>query len=450
MKETRKQTFFIETYGCQMNVADSEVVVSVMQNAGFDTARSLERADIIFVNTCSIREKAEQRVLGRLDVFRQIKKENPDLIIGVLGCMAERLKEKLLENDKLIDLVAGPDVYRDLPAMVRSAETGQKAINILLSREETYADISPVRNHEDGISAFVSIMRGCDNMCSYCIVPYVRGRERSRNPVTIMREINELVAGGFKEVTLIGQNVDSYKWQAEEVPFGFAELLKTTAVRFPELRIRFATSHPKDITDEVLHVMATHENICKCIHLPVQSGSNNILNRMKRGYTRGWFVERIKAIRRIVPDCAITTDIMTGFSGESDDDHQDTLALMKRAEFDFAFMFKYSERPGTYAACRLKDDVPEKVKSRRLAEIIELQGTISEKVKKHDINRIHRVLVEGPSKKSGDQLYGRNSQNKVVVFPKESNKTGEYVDVYVTSCTQATLIGKAVERHKGY
>jgi tRNA-2-methylthio-N6-dimethylallyladenosine synthase len=435
---------YIETYGCQMNVSDSEVVMAILKENGFNHTNAYEDADLILINTCSIRENAEQRVRARLKYFRSKKKKKSDLLIGVLGCMAERLKEKLLEEEKMVDLVVGPDAYRDLPALVRDAGVGQKAINVLLSREETYADISPVRYDSNGISAFVSIMRGCNNMCSYCVVPYTRGAERSRDPQTILREIQELIDGGFKEVTLLGQNVDSYLWKQEDQNTTFAQLLEMVAQLDPLLRVRFSTSHPKDITNEVLHTMARYANICKSIHLPAQSGSSRVLEMMKRGYTREWYLGRIEAVKRIIPECAITTDIIAGFCGETEEDHQQTLSLIREVGYDFAFMFKYSERPKTYAQRKFTDDVPEDVKSRRLQEIIDVQHEVAEQTKMSDLGREFEVLVEGVSKKSKHELFGRTSQNKVVVFPSETHKIGDYVHVVVEKCTSATLIGKMV------
>ncbi|HAF28341.1 MAG TPA: tRNA (N6-isopentenyl adenosine(37)-C2)-methylthiotransferase MiaB [Bacteroidales bacterium] len=440
------QKLYIETYGCQMNIADSEVVASVLKDKGYAVTEDINEADVILVNTCSIRENAEQRVWGRLNVFKQIKKKKPELTIGVIGCMAERLKEKLIEEEKTVDIVVGPDAYRDLPNLLDTAESGQKAVNVILSKEETYADISPVRLDKNRISAFVSIMRGCNNMCSYCIVPYVRGRERSRNPESIIKEVEDLYNKGYKEVTLIGQNVDSYSWNSENgLVFGFAQLLEKTAKINPGLRIRFSTSHPKDMSDEVLYTMAKYNNICNHIHLPAQSGSTNILEKMKRAYTREWYMDRISAIKRILPDCAISTDIMTGFSGETEEDHQDTLSLMEWVNYDFAYMFKYSERPKTYASRHLKDDVPEETKTKRLTEIINLQNKLSRKSKKADIGKVFEVLVEGVSKKSTEKLFGRTSQNKVVVFPKNNFNIGDYAFVEITECTSATLIGVPVK-----
>jgi len=439
--KTRPQ-LYIETYGCQMNVADSELIVSIMIQNGFSITEDINEADLILVNTCSVRENAEQRVWGRLDVFKNYKRQKSGLLIGVIGCMAERLKGKLLEEEKMIDLVVGPDAYRDLPKLVQSAEKGQKAVNVLLSHEETYAGISPVRMDQNGVSAFVSIMRGCNNMCSYCVVPYTRGRERSRNPDSVIHEVENLIKMGYKEVTLIGQNVDSYNWINEKnnLKTGFTNLLEHVARISADIRIRFSTSHPKDMSDEVLHVMNEHSNICKHIHLPLQSGSSRILDLMKRGYTAEWYINRIESVRKILPDCSLSTDIIAGFCTETEEDHIKTLKLMEWAGFDFAYMFKYSERPGTPAA-RKPDDVPENVKSKRLTEIIELQNRLSAKSKEKDLNKSFEVLVEGVSKKSDQHYFGRTSQNKGVVFPKKDLKIGEYVQVKVNKCTSATLIG---------
>jgi len=434
---------YIETYGCQMNVADSEVVVSILTQKGFGFTENYKEADIILINTCSIRDNAEQRVFNRLNEFKALKKKKKGLLVGIIGCMAERLKEDLLEKEKLVDLVVGPDAYRDLPKLVEQAESGQRAINVLLSREETYAEISPVRLDKNGITSFVSIMRGCDNMCAYCVVPFTRGRERSRAPETIMGEINELMEKGYKEVTLLGQNVDKYSWNNGEV--NFAKLLEMAALLNPELRVRFSTSYPQDMTDEVLYTIAKYPNICRYIHLPVQSGSTLILEKMKRGYTREWYMNRIEAIKRIIPDCAVSSDFITGFCGETEQDHQDTLSLMEWAAFDYAYMFKYSERPNTYAARKLPDDVPEEVKGRRLDEIISLQNCLSLISNKKDIGKTYEVLVEGVSKKSEDRLFGRNSQNKVIVFDKKETKIGDYVMVKVLRCTSATLHGEIVD-----
>ncbi|MEY1638260.1 tRNA (N6-isopentenyl adenosine(37)-C2)-methylthiotransferase MiaB [Tenuifilum osseticum] len=447
--DSSRPKVYIETYGCQMNVNDSEVVASILIANGYAITSNINEADVILINTCSIRENAETRVFGRIDLFGQVKKSKPSVLVGVLGCMAERLKDQLLEEKKVVDLVVGPDAYRELPVLLRAAEDGQKGINVLLSREETYADISPVRLDKNGVSAFVSIMRGCNNMCSYCVVPYTRGAERSRDPHTIVREVQELVDAGYREVTLLGQNVNSYHWEEQKglvkQKISFSDLLEMVALVDPRLRVRFSTSHPKDLTNEVLYTMAMYENICNHIHLPVQSGSTRILQLMNRKYTREDYLDRIKAIRSIIPDCSISTDIIAGFCTETEVDHDMTLSIMREVGFDFAYMFKYSERPNTKAARQLKDDVPEEVKTRRLMEIIELQGKLSEQSKKNDVGKRFEVLIEGESKKSKDEFFGRTSQNKVVVFPKENHKIGEFVFVEVTDCTPATLIGHIVE-----
>lgn len=437
---------YIETYGCQMNVNDSEIVMSILKQQGYEHTSDMKKAGLILVNTCSIRENAEQRVRGRLDVFRLLKKQKPSLLIGVIGCMAERLKENLLEEERMVDIVVGPDAYRDLPKLVQQAGTGQKSINILLSREETYADISPVRMDENKISSFVSIMRGCNNMCAYCVVPYTRGGERSRDAQTILREVRELIDMGYREVTLLGQNVDSYHWTDVYTndTISFARLLGLVAQLDPKLRVRFSTSHPKDMSDEVLYTMVKYPNICKSIHLPAQSGSTRLLNMMNRGYTREWYLERIEAIKRIIPECAISTDIIAGFCSETEEDHLQTLSLMQEVKYDFAFMFKYSERPKTFAQRKYTDDVPEKIKNKRLQEIINLQTALSEKSKKEDVGRTFEVLVEGVSKKSKNQLFGRTSQNKVVVFPQKNFSVGQYVNVIIENCTSATLIGNVI------
>jgi tRNA-2-methylthio-N6-dimethylallyladenosine synthase len=435
---------YIETYGCQMNVADSEVVVAILQGAGYNPTEDMNDAGLILINTCSIRDNAEQRIWGRLKAISHLRKRRKDLKIGIIGCMAERLKEKLLETEMLVDMVVGPDGYRELPVLVAEAEAGHKAVNVLLSREETYADISPVRMDRNGVSSFVSIMRGCNNMCAYCVVPYVRGAERSRDPVTILKEVRDLFETGYREVTLLGQNVDSYKWDNGDLTTGFPDLLEKVASISPLMRIRFSTSHPKDISDELLHVIARHDNICKHIHLPAQSGSSRILNLMNREYTREWYLERVNAIRTIIPECALSTDMITGFCTETDDDHKESLSLMEQVGFDFAYMFKYSERPGTKAARRYKDDVPEIIKSSRLSEMIALQNRLSAISKKHDIGKNFEVLIEGASKRSEEFLSGRTSQNKVAVFPGGNNKKGEYVNVIIDRCTSATLIGRKV------
>ncbi|MCK4662080.1 MAG: tRNA (N6-isopentenyl adenosine(37)-C2)-methylthiotransferase MiaB [Bacteroidales bacterium] len=441
-----KPKLYLETYGCQMNVADSEVVVSIMNDNGFVITNNLSEADIVFINTCSIRENAEKRVRARLDVFRQQKKKKPELLIGIIGCMAERLKEKLIEEEKSVDIIIGPDAYRNLPNLISIAESGQKAINVILSQEETYAEINPVRLGQNKISAFVSIMRGCDNFCSYCVVPYTRGRERSRNPQTILNEIKNLINNGYKEVTLLGQNIDKYKWENKEnnEVINFVQLLEKVALLEPSMRVRFSTPFPKDMTDEVLFTITKYDNICKCIHLPVQSGSSEVLKKMKRGYSREWYMDRIKAIWEIIPECSITTDIITGFCSETEDDHKKTLSLMKWAKYDFAYMFKYSERPDTYAQKKLGDDIPDETKSRRLTEIIELQNKLSKESNEKDIGKVFEVLIEGLSKRSNEFFSGRNSQNKVIVFPKENYKIGGYVNVKVTDCTSATLKGEVL------
>ncbi|MFN9595424.1 MAG: tRNA (N6-isopentenyl adenosine(37)-C2)-methylthiotransferase MiaB [Bacteroidota bacterium] len=447
---------FLESYGCQMNFSDSEIVASILGDAGFQTISDPFEADVILLNTCAIRENAELKVRQRLNDFKKKKKEKPSLVIGMLGCMAERLKYKLLDEEKLVDLVAGPDSYRDLPKLIETVESGQKAVNVLLSREETYGDISPVRLSSNGVTAFVSITRGCDNMCSFCVVPFTRGRERSRDPESILSEVRDLYENGYREVTLLGQNVDSYIWAGgglkkeiltEEQRLSavdFSKLLDLVARISADLRIRFSTSNPRDMTDDVLHVIAKHENICKYIHLPVQSGSTSVLERMNRGYSREVYMDRIEAIRRIIPGCAVSTDIISGFCGETEEDHNETLSLMEWAEYHFSYMFKYSERPKTLAERQYKDDVPDDIKTRRLTEIVDLQQTLSKKRMDGMTGKVHRVLVEGTSKRSDDMLMGRNTENAVVVFPKEFFKPGDYVDVMAHSCTAATLIGKAV------
>ncbi len=435
---------YIETYGCQMNVADSEIVVSILSKAGYEPTENINDAGLILINTCSIRDNAEQRIWGRLKAISHLKKQKNDLKIGIIGCMAERLKEKLIETDQLVDIVVGPDAYRELPLLVTEAEAGHKAVNVLLSREETYADISPVRMDKNGVSSFVSIMRGCNNMCAYCVVPYVRGAERSRNPGSIMKEAKVLFEKGYREVTLLGQNVDSYNWNNESGIMGFPELLEKIAMIDPLLRVRFSTSHPKDISDELLHTIARNKNICKHIHLPAQSGSTRILKLMNREYTREWYMERVNAIHTIIPDCSLSTDMITGFCTETEEDHKESLSLMEWAGFDFAYMFKYSERPGTRAARKYKDDVIESIKSERLSEMISLQTKISSKSKKNDVGKVFEVLIEGVSKRSKEQLSGRTTQNKVVVFPEGIHKKGEYVKVLIERCTSATLIGKSI------
>jgi tRNA-2-methylthio-N6-dimethylallyladenosine synthase len=445
---------YVESYGCQMNFSDSEIVASIMTKAGYETTRNAEEADVVLINTCSIRDNAEQRVRNRLTQFQKEKKNNPDKVIGILGCMAERLKSQLLEEEQLVDLVAGPDAYRELPGLVSEVESGQKAVNVLLSREETYAEIAPVRLDSNGVSAFISIMRGCDNMCSFCVVPFTRGRERSRDPESIVAEAADLFNKGYREVTLLGQNVDSYRWNEnkkgeiidpEQETVNFAQLLEKVALVHPDLRIRFSTSHPKDMTDDVLHTMAKYENICEYIHLPVQSGNSDVLKRMNRGYTREWYFNRIEAINRIMPNCGISTDIIAGFCGETEEEHQDTLSLMKEVRYDFAYMFYYSERPKTLAARKYEDSVSLEDKKRRLNEIIELQMEHSLESNKRAVGKVHKVLIEGRSKRSNEQYCGRNTQNVMIVFPKTNHQPGDYVNVKVTDCTSATLIGEVIE-----
>ncbi len=435
--------FYIETYGCQMNTNDSEVVARIMQDAGFAVTEDITKADVIFINTCSIRDNAEQRVWGRLDIFRLQKQKKKSLIVGVLGCMAERLKEELLDNNT-VDIVVGPDAYRTLPQLVKEAGSGQKGINTLLSREETYADISPVRMDKNGVTAFVSIMRGCNNVCSYCVVPYTRGAERSRPANTIVNEVRELFDNGYKEVTLLGQNVNSYLWTNPEHPSGsvnFAQLLELVALVSPQLRVRYSTSHPKDMSNGVLYTMAMYPNICNHIHLPVQSGSSRMLEKMNRRYSREEYLERIAKIREVVPNCAISTDIIAGFCSELDYDHAQTLSLMQEVGFDQAFMFQYSERPNTKAARHFPDDVPDAVKTQRLNEIIALQNKLSLESNERDVGKTFEVLVEGFSKRSDEELFGRTPHNKVAVFPKGNHQIGDYVQVTVTRCSSATLIG---------
>jgi tRNA-2-methylthio-N6-dimethylallyladenosine synthase len=438
---------YIESYGCQMNFADSEVVTSILIDKGYGTTSNIDEADTILLNTCAIRDNAENKIRHRLQTFKGLKAKRPDITIGILGCMAERLKTKLIEEEKLVDLVAGPDSYRDLPNLLEQIENGQKAINVFLSKEETYGNIEPVRLHTNGVSAFVSIMRGCDNMCSFCVVPFTRGRERSRDLDSIINECQTLFNQGYREVNLLGQNVDSYRWKnpntGEEI--NFALLLEKTAQIHPDLRIRFSTSHPKDITNEVLYTMARHENICKNIHLPAQSGNNRILELMNRTYTREWYLDRIKAIKTILgDDCGISHDIIAGFCSETEEEHQDTLSLLEEVQYDFGYMFIYSERPGTPAAKKYKDDVPDEVKSRRLSEIIELQRKHSGIRNNQYIGRVQKILVEGNSKKSDKHHFGKTDSNKVVVFPKGSEKIGDYVHVKITSSTTGTLIGELV------
>jgi tRNA-2-methylthio-N6-dimethylallyladenosine synthase len=448
---------YIESYGCQMNFSDSEIVASILGENGFDTTSDIQQADLIFLNTCSIREKAEQTVRNRLMHLNGLKRDRPGLLIGVLGCMAERVKARLLDEEQIVDLVAGPDAYRDLPKMIERVDDGQKAVNTFLSREETYADISPVRLNSNGVTAFVSIMRGCDNMCTFCVVPFTRGRERSRDPESIVSEARELFARGFREVTLLGQNVDSYKWSAQEnnkawlerqgitEVVNFANLLEAVAQVSPDLRVRFSTSHPKDITDDVLIVMSRYENICKYIHLPLQSGNTRVLDLMNRGYSHEWYHSKVLRIREILgEECGISSDMITGFCSETELEHQDTLLMMDKVKFDFAYMFCYSERPGTLAEKRFKDDIADEVKKRRLEEVIERQRLHSLERNQRDLGKVHRVLIEGLSKRSDHHYQGRNSANKVVVFPKSNFQKGQYVNVLVEECTGATLIGRAV------
>ena len=437
--------FYIESYGCAMNFADSEVVASILAKNGFGSTRNIEIADLILLNTCSIREKAEQTVRKRLTEFRKLKTQNPGLLVGVLGCMAERLKSKLLEEEKLVDMVVGPDAYRSLPDLIKDAGTGQKAVNVLLSRDETYADISPVRLDSNGISGFVSIMRGCNNMCSFCVVPFTRGRERSRDAFSIVAECRDLVEKGYKEITLLGQNVDSYYWNNPEnnASTTFAMLLESVALISATLRVRFSTSHPKDITDEVLFTMAKYPNICKYIHLPLQSGSTRILQLMNRTYTREWYLSKVARIKEIMPTCTVSSDIIAGFCTETEQDHQDTISIMQAAQYDYSYMYFYSERPGTLAAKRYEDDISEAVKKRRLQEIVDVQWTLSNESNKRDVDKCFEVLIEGDSKKSDAEWMGRTSQNKVVVFPKLNHplKKGDYVTIFIAGFTKGTLLG---------
>lgn len=444
-----KRKLYIESYGCQMNFADSEIVASILRENGFATTSKIEEAELILLNTCAIRENAEQKVRNRLQHLVPMKKKRQNVKIGVLGCMAERLKTKFLEEEKIVDMVVGPDAYRDLPNLINEVEDGQKAVNVFLSREETYADITPIRLDSNGVTAFISIMRGCDNMCSFCVVPYTRGRERSRDPFSIVKEATELFEQGYREVTLLGQNVDSYKWKGVNGDLNtttFANLLEMVALINPDLRIRFSTSHPKDITDDVLHTMKKHENICKYIHLPAQSGSSRILDLMNRTYDREWYIGKIDRIREILgQECGISQDMITGFCTETEEDHSDTLSLMDYVKYDYGYMFAYSERPNTPAAKKLSDDIPADVKNRRLTEVIAKQQLHSLERNQMAIGKVHKILVEGFSKRSAEHLCGRNDQNKMVVFPKENFKKGDYVNVLVTECTAATLIGKAVD-----
>jgi tRNA-2-methylthio-N6-dimethylallyladenosine synthase len=453
---TGTKKLFLESYGCQMNFSDSEIVASILMKNGFSTTENFEEADVIFLNTCAIRENAELRVRNRLNDFKRVKKRNPGAIVGVLGCMAERLKAQLMEEEKLVDMVVGPDAYRDLPNLIEEAGEGQKAINVILSKEETYADVTPVRLGTNGVQAYISIMRGCDNMCSFCVVPFTRGRERSRDAESIVAEARDLFEKGYREVTLLGQNVDSYLYsggglkketlteEQKAKSVNFAQLLALVAAVDPKLRVRFSTSHPKDMTDEVLETIAAHHNICKYVHLPVQSGSSRLLEMMNRGYTREWYLDRIAAIRRIIPGCGLSTDIITGFCSETDEDHELTMSLMREVQFDFAYMFSYSERPKTLAERKYADDVPDLVKKKRLAEVVDIQRYNSGVRTAEGVGKLHEVLIEGVSKKSDEMLMGRNSENAVVVFPKGNHKKGDYVLVKATSCTPSTLIGEVV------
>ncbi len=450
-EDTKK--LYLESYGCAMNFSDSEVVASILKKEGYTTTRDFEEADVVFVNTCSIRDKAEQTVRQRLHIFKKQKRQKPGLVIGVLGCMAERLKDSLLEEEKLVDLVVGPDAYRDLPNLLENVQGGQRAVNVLLSREETYADISPIRLSENGVTAFISITRGCDNMCSFCVVPFTRGRERSRNPLSIVAEARELVENGYKEVTLLGQNVDSYRWNINKkgeienpaIPTtSFAELLEMVAKVSPELRVRFSTSHPKDMTDEVLHMMAKYKNICNYIHLPIQSGSNEMLKKMNRNHTVEWYLNRIQRIFEIIPDCGISTDIITGFCDETEENHQDTIKLFEQVKFNLAYMYFYSERPKTLAERKFEDNVPIDVKKRRLNEVVTIHRNNALEQNKKQVGKVFEVLIEGEPKKNKEQFSGRTSENFYVVFPKEGLSKGEYINVKITDCSSATLIGEIV------
>ena len=447
IEDESRPKVYIETYGCQMNVNDSEVILSILQDDGYALTEDIGKADLILANPCSIRDNAEQRIWGRLEQFRLQKKRRPGVLVGIVGCMAERLKDKLLDRH-IVDIVAGPDSYRSLPELIRNVTPDSPQMNVLLSQEETYADITPVRMDKNGVSAYISIMRGCNNVCSYCVVPYTRGAERSRDPQTIVREAVDLYSNGYREVNLLGQNVDSYLWKnpdSADRDVNFAQLLEMVAKISPDLRVRFSTSHPKDISDEVIYTMAMYDNICKHIHLPVQSGSNAMLEKMRRKYTREWYLERVRKIRSVMPGCGLSTDIIAGFCGETEQDHLDTLSLMEEAVFDSAFMFQYSERPGTLAARKYPDDVPPEVKTARLNEIIALQNRLSGESNRKDIGKVFKVLVEGVSKRSPDELFGRAGNNKVCVFPAEGHKTGDYVEVEVVSCTSATLISRLVK-----
>ena len=439
--------FYIESYGCAMNFSDSEIVASILAKEGFSATKELQDSDLILINTCSIREKAEDTVRQRLRIFDKVKRKKPGTMVGVLGCMAERLKKKLLEEEKLVDLVVGPDAYRDLPKLISEVEDGEKGINVILSREETYADISPLRLASNGVTAFISIMRGCDNMCSFCVVPFTRGRERSRNSFSIVAEATDLVERGYREVTLLGQNVDSYKWKnpESELTVSFAELLEMVAKVNPKLRVRFSTSHPKDITDDVLYTMAAYENICNYIHLPIQSGSSRILEKMNRTYDKEWYKLKVKRINELVPDVAISSDIITGFCSETEDEHKETLEMIEWANYSMSYMFYYSERPGTLAQKKYEDDIPLETKKRRLQEVIDIQRLVSIEHNKKDIGKVFEVLIEGNSKKSDQQWKGRNSQNKMVIFGKQGDhQAGDYVAVKITDCSMATLFGELV------
>ncbi|MCF8294331.1 MAG: tRNA (N6-isopentenyl adenosine(37)-C2)-methylthiotransferase MiaB [Chitinophagaceae bacterium] len=439
--------FYIESYGCAMNFNDSEIIASILHGVGYGATKDIEEANLILINTCSIRDKAEQTIRHRLMHFKGFKKRNRTMLVGVMGCMAERLKEKLLEEEKLVDIVMGPDSYRTLPALIAEAESGQKSVNVLLSRDETYADINPVRLDGNGVSSFVSITRGCNNMCSFCVVPFTRGRERSRDADSIVREARELFENGYREVTLLGQNVDSYRWENEQTNelVTFANLMERVALIDPLLRVRFSTSHPKDITDDVLHVIARHHNICNYIHLPIQSGSTRVLQLMNRTYTKEWYLHKVKRIMEIIPGCGLSTDIITGFCTETEDDHQETIDIVKQCKFDLAYMYAYSERPGTLAARRYADDIPEEVKSRRLSEIIDVHRINSHNSNLADVGMVYDVLVEGPSKKNSDDYCGRTDKNKMVVFPKGSSQKCDYVKVLITGCTSGTLLGELIE-----
>jgi len=456
--KNNSKKLFIESYGCQMNLNDSEIVASILAKEGFNTTQQLDDADLVLVNTCSIRDKAEQTIRKRLQYYNKVKKKNPSMKVGVLGCMAERLKSKFLEEEQIVDLVVGPDAYRDLPNLVREVEEGRDAVNVILSKDETYGDVAPVRLNSNGVSAFVSITRGCDNMCTFCVVPFTRGRERSRDPKSILEEIREMQRKNFKEITLLGQNVDSYLWYggglkkdfkkasdiAKATAVDFAQLLDMCATEFPKMRVRFFTSNPQDMSLDVIHAMAKHQNICKYLHLPVQSGSTKMLEKMNRQHTREEYIALIDNILEIVPEMAFSQDMMTGFCGETEEDHQDTLSLMEYVKYDYGFMFAYSERPGTLAAKKFEDDIPLAIKKSRLAEIIALQLEHSYHRTQQHVGKIEEVLIEGTSKKSDADWKGRNSQNTVVIFPKENYKMGDFVNVKIEKCTKATLIGTAV------